>query len=168
MVLLAAGRDAERADRRTVGVSRPTMIGLRDRHQVGGITALEDQPRSGRPAEIDFKVVVATLADDGQPPKRLGITHWPARFMAAELGISFASAARISRRWKNQRITFHFTPSSCSWLNMADLLRHHHLPGHPPGLLSLGQGTDRCHRRHHRRLQWPLQPFTWTRDTGQL
>jgi hypothetical protein len=44
-------------------------------------------------------VVAATLADDGRPPERLGITHWSARFLAAELGISFASVARICRKW---------------------------------------------------------------------
>ena len=47
-------------------------------------------------------MVVATLADDGRPPARLGITHWSARFLAAELGISFASVARIWRKWKIQ------------------------------------------------------------------
>jgi transposase len=39
------------------------------------------------------------------------------------------------RRWlaKNPRVTLHFTPTSCSWLNMVvDLLRHHHSPSHSP------------------------------------
>ena len=45
---------------------------------------------------------MATLADDGRPPERLGITHWSARFLAAELGISFASVARIWRKWRIQ------------------------------------------------------------------
>ena len=36
------------------------------------------------------------------PPERLGITHWSARFMAAELGVSFASVARIWRKWNIQ------------------------------------------------------------------
>jgi hypothetical protein len=43
--------------------------------------------------------VVATLAAHGRPPPRLGITHWSARLLAAELGISFSSVARIWRRW---------------------------------------------------------------------
>jgi transposase len=103
MVLLAADGVPNAQIARTVGVSRPTVIGWRDRYQRGGIAALHDQPRSGRPAEIDeIKIVVATLADDGRPPKRLGITHWSARFLAAELGISFASVARIWRKWKIQ------------------------------------------------------------------
>jgi hypothetical protein len=53
-----------------------------------------------RPVEIDeIKVVVATLVNDGWPPRRLGITHWSARVMATELGISLASVARIWREW---------------------------------------------------------------------
>src|SRR5579859_6907298 len=103
MVLLAADGMPNAQIARTVGVSRPTVIGWRGRYQAGGIAALEDQPRSGRPAEIDeIKVVVATLADGGRPPGRLGITHWSARFLAGELGISFASVARIWRKWHLQ------------------------------------------------------------------
>jgi transposase len=100
IVLLAADGIPNARIARTAGVSRPTVIGWRDRYLQGGIAALEDEPRSGRPAEIDEAgVVVATLADDGRPPERLGITHWSARFLAAELGISFASVARIWRKW---------------------------------------------------------------------
>ena len=100
IVLLAADGMPNAQIARTVGVSRPTVIGWRDRYAAGGVRALEDEPRSGRPPVIDeIDVVVATLADEGRPPERLGITHWSARFLAAELGISFASVARIWRRW---------------------------------------------------------------------
>ena len=103
IVLLAADGLPNAQIARTVGVSRPTVIGWRDRYQAGGMGALEDQPRSGRPAVIDeIDVVVATLASHGRPPPRLGITHWSARFLAAELGISFASVARIWRKWNIQ------------------------------------------------------------------
>src|SRR5215469_2453251 len=103
MVLLAADGVPNAQIARAVGVSRPTVIGWRDRYQHGGIAALEDEPRSGRPLVIDeVDVVVATLADDGRPPGRLGITHWSARFLAAELGISFSSVARIWRKWHIQ------------------------------------------------------------------
>src|SRR6266571_4194265 len=103
MVLLAADGMPNAQIARTVGVSRPTVIGWRDRYQRGGIKGLEDEPRSGRPPRIDeIDVVIATLANDGRPPQRLGITHWSARFLAAELGISFASVARIWRKWRIQ------------------------------------------------------------------
>ena len=100
MVLLAGDGVPNAQIARTVGVSRPTVTGWRDRYQRGGIAALADEPQSGRPAEIDeIEVVVTTLADDGRPPERLGITHWSARFLAAELEILFTSVARISRKW---------------------------------------------------------------------
>jgi transposase len=100
MVLLAADGMPNAAIARTVGVSRPTVIGWRDRYRSGGIGALADEPRPGRRRQIDeVDVVVATLAGDSRPPPRLGITHWSARFLAAELGISFASVARIWRKW---------------------------------------------------------------------
>jgi transposase len=103
MVLLAADGMPNAAIARAIGVSRPTVIGWRDRYEQGGIKSLEDEPRSGRPAEIDeLAVVAATLADAGRPPQRLGITHWSSRFMAAELGISFATVARIWRKWRIQ------------------------------------------------------------------
>ena len=103
MVLLAADGMPNAAIARATGVSRPTVIGWRDRYEQGGIKALEDEPRSGRPAEVDeLAVVAATLADGGRPPGRLGITHWSSRFLAAELGISFATVARIWRKWQIQ------------------------------------------------------------------
>ena len=95
MVLLAADGMPNAEIARTVGVSRPTVIGWRDRYERGGIAALDDEQRSGRPQQIDeIEVVVATLANGGRPPPRLGVTHWSARFLAGELGISFSSVAR--------------------------------------------------------------------------
>jgi transposase len=100
IVLLAAEGKPNAEVARMTGVSRPTVLAWRTRYEQGGIAGLHDEPRSGRPAEIDeVEVVVATLADEGRPPPRLGITHWSARFLAAELGISFASVARIWRKW---------------------------------------------------------------------
>jgi hypothetical protein len=85
---------------RRVGVSRPTALSWRNRYAAEGIGALDDRPRSGRPAEIDeLDVVTATLSDDGVPPEHVGATHWSARLLARELGISFATVARIWRKW---------------------------------------------------------------------
>jgi transposase len=47
-------------------VSRPAGTGWRDRHEADGIEALQDAPRSGRPAEIDeIEVIAAALAGGG-------------------------------------------------------------------------------------------------------
>src|SRR5689334_8117114 len=113
IVLLAAQGLPNAEIARRTGTSRPTVVDWRARYVDGGITALHDQPRSGRPPQIDeIDVVVATLAEDGRPPARLGVTHWSARLLAAEPEISFATVARIWRKWKLQpwrRETFKFS-----------------------------------------------------------
>src|SRR6187397_3103782 len=96
------------------GTSRPTVVGWRARYDEGGIRALGDRPRSGRPPEIDeVDVAAATLADEGRPPQRLGVTHWSARLLAAELGIGFATVARIWRKWKLQPVGAENPATSC-------------------------------------------------------
>jgi transposase len=103
IVLLAAEGLPNAEIARRTGTSRPTVVDWRARYGAGGVAALADQPRSGRPPEIDeIDVVVATLADDGRPPAHLGVTHWSARLLAAELKISFATVARIWRKWDLQ------------------------------------------------------------------
>lgn len=103
IVLLAADGLPNAQIARQVGVSRPTVVDWRARYDAGGISALHDVKRSGRPPEIDeIDVVTATLSDDGRPPPELGVTHWSARLLGAHLGISFASVARIWRKWDLQ------------------------------------------------------------------
>jgi transposase len=110
IVLLAAEGLPNSVIARQVGVSRPTVIGWRGRYEGGGIAALDDLERPGRPPEIDdVAVVVATLEG---PPGSLGVTHWSARLLGRQLGISFATVARIWRAWKLQpwrRETFKFS-----------------------------------------------------------
>jgi transposase len=110
IVLLAAEGLPNAEIARRVGMSRPTVIQWRSRYEAGGVNALGDLDRSGRPPVIDdAEVVVATLTS---PPESLGVTHWSARLLAKHLGISFASVARIWRDWKLQpwrRETFKFS-----------------------------------------------------------
>ena len=76
------------------------MIHWRDRYAEGGLAALEDRKRSGRPRRVDeAEVVTATL---NPPPERLGVTHWSSRLLAGELGLGFATVARIWRKWNLQ------------------------------------------------------------------
>ena len=113
IVLLAAEGVSNTAAAAMVGVSRPTVILWRNRYAQAGIAGLGDLERSGRPRGIDdLAVVVATLA---APPAHLGVTHWSARLLAKELGISFASVARIWRDndlkpWKRETFKFSTDP----------------------------------------------------------
>lgn len=100
MVLLAADGLANAEIARLTGSSRPTVLAWRSRYAAGGLNALRDRPRSGRPTKVDeIQVVAATLADDGRPPQHLGVPHWSSRLLARELGLSFTTVARIWRKW---------------------------------------------------------------------
>src|SRR6195952_1693722 len=71
-IVLLAGEGVPNAEiARRVGVSRPTVIGWRERYLEGGTAALDDRPRPGRAKQIDESaVVVATL--EKAPPGRPG------------------------------------------------------------------------------------------------
>jgi len=103
IVLLAAEGLANTDIAERTGTSRPTVLKWRGRYEQFGVDGLDDEPRPGREPVIDEVAVLAeTLADKGKPPAHLGVTHWSARLMAARLGISFASVARIWRKWDIQ------------------------------------------------------------------
>jgi transposase len=100
-IVLLAGEGKPNTEIATlVGVSRPTVIQWRERYAEGGLAALGDRKRSGRPRRVDeAEVVAATLTP---PPQRLGITHWSSRLLADQLGIGNATVARIWRKWDLQ------------------------------------------------------------------
>src|SRR6195952_244292 len=100
-IVLLAGEGVPNAEiARRVGVSRPTVIGWRERYLEGGTAALDDRPRPGRAKQIDESaVVVATLE---KPPERLGVTHWSSRLLGRELGLGHATIARVWNRWNLQ------------------------------------------------------------------
>ncbi len=100
IVLLAAEGTSNTDIAAQVGVARQTVVTWRQRYVDGGMAALQDGDRPGRPpVHDDVAVVVATLEP---PPEGLGVTHWSTRLLADQLGISFATVARIWRRWKLQ------------------------------------------------------------------
>jgi len=103
IVLLAGDGVPNTEIARLTQSSRPTVLKWRDRYAQAGVEGLGDLPRPGRPAEIDeIDVLAETLADKGKPPDELGVTHWSSRLLADRLGISFATVARIWRKWNIQ------------------------------------------------------------------
>jgi transposase len=113
IVLLAAQGVSNTEIASRVGVSRPTVIDWRARYQRSGMAGLEDEPRSGRPREIDHEsIIAATLTP---PPKKLGVTHWSSRLLAARLRIGNATVARAWRDygvqpWRSQTFKFSTDP----------------------------------------------------------
>jgi transposase len=113
IVLLAAEGESNTAIAGKVGVSRPTVIGWRERYQARGIAGLDDEPRSGRPRRIDrAQVIAATLRP---PPKKYAVTHWSSRLLARHLKISDHSVASIWRDagiqpWRAESFRFSTDP----------------------------------------------------------
>lgn len=94
IVLSAADGVSNTAIAGLVGVSRPTVVAWRDRYAAGGLAGLVDEPRSGRPRTVDQDhrgIVSATLKP---PPKKLRVTHWSTRLLAARLDVGNATVAR--------------------------------------------------------------------------
>jgi transposase len=113
IVLLAADGESNTAIAEKVGVSRPTVLAWRERYQAKGLAGLDDEPRSGRPREIDrAKVIAVTLAP---PPDRYGVTHWSSRLLARHLRIGDYSVAAIWREagiqpWRAESFRFSTDP----------------------------------------------------------
>ena len=113
IVLLAADGCSQVEVAGQVGVSVPTVRLWRTRYARGGLTALSDAERSGRPKVVDDrKIVEATLRP---PPKRLGVTHWSSRLLAPRLGVDHATVARAWRAygvqpWRSETFKFSTDP----------------------------------------------------------
>jgi transposase len=113
IVLLAAEGMTNTAIAEYVGVSRPTVIGWRNRYQAEGVDGLADSDRSGRPRHIDRATVIAvTLVP---PPKKYGVTHWSSRLLGRHLNISDHAVASIWREygvqpWRSKSFRFSTDP----------------------------------------------------------
>jgi Homeodomain-like domain len=116
ILLLAADGLANAEIARQVGCSRPTVILWRDRYAKAGLDGLGDKHRSGRPqtvrADRRAEILAATLTP---PPEHLGVTHWSSRLLAAELGVSHNTVARVwaeydLKPWRTETFKFSTDP----------------------------------------------------------
>ena len=96
IVLLAADATPNHKIAELVGVSRPTVNKWRDRFGEQRLAGLVDVARLGPERRIDPRRIVAKTLTP--PPKRLAVTHWSSRLLAAELGVSHVT---IAQAWKD-------------------------------------------------------------------
>lgn len=113
IVLLAADGVSNVENSERLGVSKPTVTSWRGRYRDGGIAALDDRPRSGRPRTLDHREIVAATLKS--PPASLGITHWSSRLLAQRLKIGDATVARAWREygiqpWRTETFKFSTDP----------------------------------------------------------
>jgi transposase len=97
ILLATAAGEGVRAMARRLDVSPTTVCLWRERYRREGLAGLRTQPRPGRPRRIseakERSVVEATL----RPPKVA--THWSARRLAQDVGLSSATVHRIWQRY---------------------------------------------------------------------
>jgi hypothetical protein len=89
------------------------VIGWGGRYEQRGMKGLADEPRAGRPRQVDPRAVVAATLTP--PPKKLGVTHWSSRLLAVRLGIGNATVARAWRDygvqpWRAETFKFSTDP----------------------------------------------------------
>jgi transposase len=113
IVLLAAEATPNREIAELVGVSRPTVNKWRDRFCEQRLAGLVDAARPGPVRRVDPRRIVAKTLTP--PPKRLGVTHWSSRLLAAELGVSHVTIAQAwrdygVRPWKADTFKFSTDP----------------------------------------------------------
>jgi transposase len=110
IVLLAANGAGTNEIVTRVGVSKPTVIAWKRRYAAEGLGGLDDRRRPGRPRTTDDVAIVLRTLEP--PPRRLGVTHWSSRLLAAEMGLSNVKVADVWREYGLQpwrRKTFKFS-----------------------------------------------------------
>ena len=117
ILLLAAEGVANSEIAERLEVSRPTVIAWRKRYAREGLTGgLADRHRRGRPQSVRrdrrAEILATTL---NPPPQALGVTHWSSRLLAAELGVSHSTVARVwaehdLRPWQSETFRFSTDP----------------------------------------------------------
>lgn len=114
IVLAGADGESNTAVAERLGITRQTVVTWRARYVAEGLRGLHDRVRPGRPRVVDpLEVVVAAMQG---PAKRLGVTHWSSRLLAAELGISNVAVANIWREhrlqpWRTETFKFSTDPA---------------------------------------------------------
>src|SRR5690242_20481108 len=79
------------------GVTDKYIAKWKQRVHAGGILALGDAPRSGRPDRLDPRIEAKILARTREAPPA-PLTHWTTRRMGDEIGVSHMTVARVWRR----------------------------------------------------------------------
>ncbi len=113
IVLLAAEGVANTRIAELSDATVTTVLNWRGRYEDRGIAGLCDAPRPGRPRTLDHRAIVAETLKP--PPKKLGVTHWSSRLLAARLKVSPSAIQRAWRAygvkpWKAESFRFSTDP----------------------------------------------------------
>lgn len=97
-IVLAAADGASNADIAARHGCHPATVGKwRQRYLDGGVDALLDEPRVGRPREIDDDTIEQIIVDTLQSAPPAEATHWSTRSMARHAKVSQTVVSRVWR-----------------------------------------------------------------------
>ena len=102
IILASADGEGVRAMAERLRISTHTVCLWRKRYGEEGISGLRARKRTGRPRRLSDSMESRVVAKTMQPPK--GVTHWSARRLAAEMGVSHMTVYRI---WKKHGLQPH-------------------------------------------------------------
>jgi transposase len=97
VVLALADGDSYATIAATHGVTDTYIARWKKRVVDGGLPALGDLPRSGRPDRLDPRIEAKILAKTQEPPPA-PFTHWTTRRMARLIGVSHVTVHRVWQR----------------------------------------------------------------------
>jgi transposase len=97
VVLALANGESYAAIATRHGVTDAYIARWKKRVLEGGLPALGDLPRSGRPDRLDHRIEAKILAKTQEPPPR-PLTHWTTRRMAKVIGVSHVTVQRVWQR----------------------------------------------------------------------
>lgn len=96
IVLLCAEGKNNQEIGEELGIHHTTVSQWRNRFNKSGVAGLQDKARSGRPRVVDENTEKAIVEATLVPPKAR--THWSARYMAGQKGVSASTVRRIWKR----------------------------------------------------------------------
>jgi transposase len=97
VILALAKGDSYAAIAAAYGVTDAYISRWKKRVVAGGLPALADLPRSGRPDRLDARVEARILAKTQERPPA-PLTHWTTRRMAKVVGVSHVTVQRVWQR----------------------------------------------------------------------
>lgn len=123
ILLASAAGEAVRPMAKRLGVSVNTVNVWRRRYRIAGLAGLRTRARSGRPRQISEAKERAVVAATLRAPKVS--THWSARRLAKQVGLSAATVHRIWQKYSLQphRVdTFKFSNDPAFDTKLADIV----------------------------------------------
>lgn len=144
VVLLMAAQVSGAEIARMSGYSVVQISRLRRRFAEERLLGLHDKPRSGRPLKISARKRAQIVAMTLKPPPP-GVTHWSARDLADEVGVSHSTVHRIWRAHDLQphRVeTFKFTTDPQAEAKIHDVVGLYLNPPTQAVVLSVDEKTQ--------------------------